>query len=98
MKAPTPIGELVLLAKVIGSKNFVLHVACGDRQHGSGAWTYKEWLSDHGVAYLRASGFLSLSRDPRGALRGAWTLLQDGTYVPRIDIEEFDGHSNPGCD
>lgn len=78
-------GERVLMAKVAPHTSHVLHVACGDQQHGSGPWTWRDFLAYEGAAFLQSQGWSKAALDPRARLTGSWDRQADGSYLPRLD-------------
>ena len=89
-------GEQVLMARVptgfvVGqNKTWVLHLACGDKQHGKGPWLHRDALRQSGVEHLRNSGWTKLHDDPRARLTGNWQRIEDGTFVPDLSQEADD--------
>lgn len=76
------------MAKVGNKKTYVVHFKCGGKQHGSAPWTWEDWLTDRGVQYLRATGFILLVRDQRGDIKGEFDMSPDGIFTLRATKQE----------
>ena len=44
-------GERALMVRVGWKKTYAIHASCGDKQHGTSAWTWRDALAHWGAEY-----------------------------------------------
>lgn len=46
-------GESALMVRVGGKKTYAIHQECGEKPHGTSAWTWRDAFAHWGVEYQR---------------------------------------------
>jgi hypothetical protein len=50
-------GDPAIMARVAHLKTLAIHAACGDKQHGDAAWTWRDAMAFWGTQHLIAVGW-----------------------------------------
>ena len=50
-------GDMVILARIGCNETLAIHDECGEKQHGTADWRWRDAMAYWGTEYLRAVGY-----------------------------------------